>query len=121
MQPRSKAPSAVARQWREAMESCSSARCPHGHGASGGGAPRDVVVMGYPFLQSSDEALVHVTPSPRRVLRETGGDRVVGLLVVRPGVPVRRVIGTGDPAAGPADHKARLAVLGRPASRLTGP
>jgi hypothetical protein len=47
MQPRSRAPEAVAWQYREASESCWSASCPHGHGASGGGSPRDVVVIGF--------------------------------------------------------------------------
>jgi len=63
----------------------------------------------------SDGTLVHVAPSPRRIQRKTGRDRMVGLLVVRPGVLVRRVIGTGDPAASQADHKARMVVQAVPA------
>src|SRR5271165_1686726 len=59
----------------------------------------------------SDETLVDVAPSPARSRLQASGDRVVGLLVVRPGVAVRRVIGTGHPATGQADHKSRLAVL----------
>ena len=70
------------------------------------------------FLEFSirlDETLVYVAPSPRPSRRKAGGDRVVSLLVVRLGVLVRRVIGTGDPAAGQADHKACLAVSAAPA------
>ena len=57
----------------------------------------------------SDETLVDIAPSPRRSRREPGRDRMVGFLVVRPGVPVRRVIGTGHPAAGQADDESRRA------------
>jgi hypothetical protein len=45
MQPRLKAPSVVARQYREARESCSSAACPQWHGASDGVSPFEGVVM----------------------------------------------------------------------------
>jgi hypothetical protein len=37
----------------------------------------------------SDETLVDVAPSPLRPRLQARGERVVGLLVVRPGVPVR--------------------------------
>ena len=40
-------------------------------------------------LAMSDETLVDVAPSPLRPRLQAGGERVVGLLVVRPGVPVR--------------------------------
>jgi len=66
---------------------------------------------------SLDETLVDVAPSPRWPRREPGGDRMVGFLVVRPGVPVWRVIGTGHPAAGQADHKARRVTREAPAVR----
>jgi hypothetical protein len=65
--------------------------------------------------KGSDETLVDVAPSPCLSRPESSGHRVVGLLVVRPGVPVRRVIRTGHPAAGQADDKARLAVRAVPA------
>jgi hypothetical protein len=40
-------------------------------------------------LARSDETLVDVAPSPLRPRLQAGGERVVSLLVVRPGVPVR--------------------------------
>jgi hypothetical protein len=40
-------------------------------------------------LAVSDETLMNVAPSPPRSRLQAGGQRVVGLLVVRPGVPVR--------------------------------
>jgi hypothetical protein len=82
----------------------------------------------FPFLGAgSDGTLVDVAPSPRRIQRKTGSDRMVGLLVVRPGVLVRRVIRTGHPAAGQADHKVRPAARGArtvpavPAAARPGP
>jgi hypothetical protein len=65
--------------------------------------------------RGSEETLVDVAPSPGRSRRKPSGDRVVGLLVVRPGVLVRRVIGTGHPAAGQADHKAHRGARAVPA------
>jgi hypothetical protein len=59
----------------------------------------------------SDQALVHVAPFPGRSRCKPSGDGVVGLLVVRPGVLPRRVIRTGHPPAGQADHKARPGVI----------
>jgi hypothetical protein len=40
-------------------------------------------------LAVSDETLVDVAPSPPQTRLEAGGERVVGLLVVSPGVPAR--------------------------------
>jgi hypothetical protein len=57
----------------------------------------------------SDEAPVDVAPSPVRSRLQASDHRVVGLLVVRSGVVVRRVIGAGDPAAGQADDESRRA------------
>jgi hypothetical protein len=45
MHPRLRPPAIVARQYREARESCSSAACPQGHCVSGGVSPFDGVVM----------------------------------------------------------------------------
>src|ERR1700746_2207412 len=61
-------------------------------------------------LPMSDETLVDVAPSPPRSRLPAGGQWVVGLLVVRPGVLAGRVVGAGHPAAGQADHKGRPAV-----------
>ena len=58
----------------------------------------------------SDETLVDVAPSPACSRLQGGDHRVVGLLVVRSGVVVRRVIGTGHPAAGQADDESRRAI-----------
>ena len=62
----------------------------------------------------SDKTLVDVAPPPGRSGSKSSGNRVVGLLVVRPCVLVRRVIRTGHPAAGQADHKARPVVIAVP-------
>src|SRR5580658_5730878 len=64
----------------------------------------------------SDKALVDVAPSPPRTRFQAGGQRVVGFLVMRPGVLARRVAGTGHPAAGQADREGRRAVRGFPAA-----
>jgi hypothetical protein len=53
----------------------------------------------------SDEALVDITPSPPRPRFQAGGERVVGFLVVGFGVMVRRIIGTGHPAAAQAGQE----------------
>jgi hypothetical protein len=58
----------------------------------------------------SDETLVDVAPSQARSRPQASDHRVVGLLVVRSGVVVRRVIGTGHPAAAQADDEGRRAV-----------
>jgi hypothetical protein len=56
-------------------------------------ASEDGVVKSGPLpggrLAMSDETLVDVAPSPLRPRLQAGGERVVSLLVVRPGVPVR--------------------------------
>jgi hypothetical protein len=39
-------------------------------------------------VTGSDQTLMDIAPSPARSKLQTAGDRVVGFLVVRPGVPV---------------------------------
>src|ERR1700733_3581482 len=65
----------------------------------------------------SDETLMDVAPPPPRIRCQAGGQRVIGFLVMRPGVLAWRVAGTGHPAAGQADREGRRAVRAVPAVR----
>ena len=50
----------------------------------------------------SDIALMDITPALAAVVPQRDGDGMIGLLIVRLGVPVGGVVGTGHPATGQA-------------------
>src|ERR1700677_5083881 len=61
-------------------------------------------------LPASDQTLVHIAPSPARSRLHPAAQRVVSLLVMRPGLLAASVIETSHPPTGHADHQGRPAV-----------